>query len=318
MKRVIVPIDLGGSPRVCALSPPRDRTPEADLVEGLIGHYRRERLPPDGRLEVAFFRGGIPDPSLLEAAAGLPMRVACHPADLDPATARALVEAGVETIELDAITFDLDVLRATGRGYRPSTLHQMLAGLGALGLRVGITLWPGLPGSSHATAIEDVRQLVTAPRPPDLVRLIPAVAFRGTELARLAQTGRWTPMNLGQAVTTLVEMIGALEAGGIPVARVGIQPGQDLPHPIAAGPYHPNLRGLCEVRRFRSRMATALEGIAPGTHVTLAVHPSDLSWAKGTANENLRSLRAEKRLANLTVQPDHAVLRGMVRLTQNS
>ena len=48
MKRVIVPCDLGGSPTVCALSPPRRPAQTPEVLEALIASYA-ERA---GRLEV--------------------------------------------------------------------------------------------------------------------------------------------------------------------------------------------------------------------------------------------------------------------------
>ena len=315
MRRTIVPVDLGGSPTPCLLRPPLRPPPTPALVQALIAHYRAERAPPGADLEVAFFHGGLPTDALLEAAAGCAIRVACSPADLSRAEAERLLSAGVGTLELEVGTFQRDVLRALDRGYRPAMVLTMLTVLRARGVRLGATLVSGLPGSSHESAVADVAALVDDGGPlVDFVRLYPALALEGTGLAARAAQGAWVPMHLGEAVTTCVAMAERLDAAGIEIARVGMQPGQDVPGRVAAGPVHPNLRQLVEVRRFHRRMESAMRFVPAGSVVQISVNPRDLAWAKGTANENLRSLRAQLSLEGLTVTPDAAVARGAVLL----
>ena len=313
MKRVIVPVDLGGSPTRCALSPPRDPLPTPELVSALIAHYRAERCPPGAHLEVGFFRGGLPDDALLRACGSLPIRVSCSPADLTRAEADRLRARGVTLVELEVATFADAVLRACRRGYTAGRVDAMRRGLTEQGLKVGLTLIPGLPGASHAAALEDARRAASDP-PAHLTRIYPALAFEGSELARMARERRWVPMGLGAAVTAVVAMVDLLEEAGVPVARIGLQPGQDIPHQAVAGPVHANLRGLVDGRRFRQRMAAALADTPPGSRATLRVHPGDLGAVKGTANEHLRAVRAELGLAELNVLPDPTLARGRVEV----
>lgn len=310
----MIPVDLGGSPTRCAVMAPPEPPPGPDLVEALVHHYVTERMPAEGaRVEVAFFHGGIPGDDLLDAARPYPIRVAGSPADLSRAQALHLRERGVTTIELDVLTFDAGVLRDCRRGYTARHAEAMLAGLRELGFRLGVGLWPGLPGSSHRSALDDVA-ILARDHLVDFVRIYPALAFAGSELARMVREGRWRPMRLGEAVTTVHAMVEALERAGIEVARVGLQPGPDIRARVVAGPVHPNLRGLVEARRFRTRMARALAEFPPGSHAAVRVHPKDLSWAKGSANENVRALRANLRLCALHVEPDEQVKRGTVEV----
>ena len=125
-------------------------------------------------------------------------------------------------------------------------------------------------------------------------------------------------MNLSEAVTTTLAMVDLLEDAGVQIARLGLQPGQDIPCRAVAGPVHPNLRQLVEVRRFYVRMAHELALVPRGSVAELEVNPRDITWAKGTANANIRALRAELSLAGLKVKPDAAVPRGDVRLSHVS
>lgn len=314
MKPFLVPVDLGGSAHRCLVTPPRRPAPTPELVQALITHYLDERAP-SGPVEVAFFHGGMPCPDLLAAARPHAVRLALTPRDLAPDMLEALGGAGVRTVEINALTFDTSVLRGCRRGYSGRHAKDAILGLRDRGFRVGLTLAPGLPGASHGSLLEDVRWVVGdgAPR-VDFVRVLPAVAFAGAGLARRVAEGRWTPMSLGEAVTTVVELLDRFEDAGVDVARVGVQAGQDVPGRVVAGPHHPDLRGLGEARRFRRKMRAALCGAPRTRRVQVAVNPKDLSWAKGPSNSNVRALRADLGLEALQVRPREDVPRGVVRV----
>jgi hypothetical protein len=277
----------------------------------MIAHYRTERAVGQA-LEVGLFHGGIPTDPQLEAAAGLPIRLACSPADLSRAAAERLQAAGVSTIELAIGSLDARVLRTNQIGARGPVIREMLSELSDMGLRIGAILNPGLPDSSHESALSTARSLVGL---VSFVRIEPALALEGSRLSLLAQSGRWTPMRLSEAVTTTLAMVEILESGGVQIARLGLQPGQDIPCRATAGPVHPNLRQLIEVRRFYLRMAHELALVPQGSEVELQVNPRDLSWAKGTANANVRALRAERALSALWIRADETIPRGDVRLS---
>ncbi len=315
-RRLVVPVDLGGDPHACRVRPPLRPPPAADTVRALVDHYRRERRPaPDTPIEVAFFHGGRPGAALLGAAAPHPLRLSCSPRSLLRTDVEALMAAGLETIELELLSLDDRVLRACARGYSRADALAILRGVKELGLRVGVVLSPGLPGSSHGSALRAAETVAGVDDPgltADFVRLQPALALADTGLAEAAADGRWAPMDLAQAITTVAAQCEVFDAAGVEIARVGLQPGADLPVHAVAGPVHPNLRALVQSRRFRARMAQALRGVPRGSRVALRVHPKDLSWAKGTANTNIRALRARLGLPVLELRPDDRVRRGTV------
>lgn len=315
MRPLIVPVDLGGSPRRCAVMPPPRDPPDRALVRALVAHYRTERARPGQPLEVAFFHGGLPHRGLLAEARDCALRLACHPGDLQPAVLQRLWDQGVRTLELEALSLQGAVLRDLGRSPSGDALKRLILGTRDRGFKVGVHLWPGLPGYGHDAAMEDLAWLCAGGSPRvDFVRILPALGLAGTELADWARQGRWTPMDLGQAVTTTVDMLDACASAGLAVARVGLQPRPDLGVDAVAGPAHPNLRALAEQRRFRRRMDAALQ-LAPRTRpAELRVHPADLSWARGHAGANIRALRAAHGLPGLRLRPDPSLARGEVRL----
>jgi hypothetical protein len=318
-----VPIDMGGSPSPCVIGPPPMPRPSPETVTAMIAHYARDRAPQNAQLEVGFFRGGVPDNALLAACGSLPVRVSCNPADLDQDHARRLAGSGTVVIELEALSLDPYVLRCCERGYTRGRLETMGSGLQSMGLSVGIHLCPGLPGSDAESVMAGVRWVIESGF-VDFVRIWPVLGFEGSQLAEWAADGRWVPMELPAAVVQVGQMMDELERAAIPVIRVGVQPGQDIPVKAVAGPYHPNLRGEVQTRRFRRRMLDAIreeadkrgpgEGLPLEAETIIRVHPKDIGWAKGTSNINARTLRIRLGLSAVRIVSDPDVERGTVAL----
>jgi histone acetyltransferase (RNA polymerase elongator complex component) len=308
VKRVIVPCDLGGSPTICALSPPRKPAQSPEVLEALIAGYAERQGP----LEVGFYRGGIPSEELLAGARPHAIRLACSPADLDPVRVADLAARGLTTLELEVCTMSDRVLWALRRGYDAERVRFLVAAARNAGLGVGLVLVPGLPGHTVEDALDDARFAGIA----DFVRIVPALAFEGSDLSRWAEDGRYQPLELEATVAIVTDMVDIVCSLGTAVARVGHQPGPDGLGKVVAGPWHPNLRGLVETRRFRRRMEVLVADVRDGSRrrILLRVHPKDLSWAKGTSNENVRWLREYLAIDEVRLKADDTVRRGSLAL----
>jgi hypothetical protein len=306
VKRVIVPCDLGGSPTVCALSPPPKPAQSPEVLEALIASYAER----DGRLEVGFYRGGLPSDELFAIARPHPIRIACSPADLGPASIGELAARGVETLELEVCTMSDRLLWALRRGYDAAHVRLLVAAARNAGLAVGVALVPGLPNHTVEDALDDARFAGIA----DFVRIVPALAIEGSDLSRWAEQGRYQPLELADAVAVVTDMVDIVHSLGTAVARIGHQPGPDGLGKVVAGPWHPNFRGLVETRRFRRRMEILASELGDTRRVLLRVHPKDLSWAKGTSNENVRWLRERLAIQDVELAADETVARGALAL----
>ena len=306
MKRVIVPCDLGGSPTVCALSPPPKPAQTPEVLEAMIASYAER----DGRLEVGFYRGGIPSDELLAVARPRPIRLACSPADLDALRVGDLATRGVTTLELEVCTMSDRVLWALRRGYDAAHVRLLVAAARNAGLAVGVALMPGLPNHTAEDALDDARFAGIA----DFVRIVPALALEGSDLSRWAEQGRYQPLELADAVAIVTDMVDIVCSLGTAVARIGHQPKPDGLGKVVAGPWHPNFRGLVETRRFRRRMEVLAREVGDTRRVLLRVHPKDLSWVKGTSNENVRWLRERLAIEDVELAVDETVVRGSLAL----
>lgn len=310
MGRVIVPIDLGGSPITCCVRPPLRKPPTVEYVSALIDNYAARRGNVD---EVAFFHGGTPSESLLNCCQQIPLRLALNPHDLTREKARWLAGFHLRTIELEFLTLSPKVIHRIKRGYNPSIAPDMIQGLKLMGLNVGVLLSPGLPGGSHQQCLADARRCVDYG--VDFVRICPMLVFEKSTLASWYKRGSYSPPEINEVVFTIREMLQVFEANDIQVIRIGWQPKQDFSVDIIAGPLHPNLRALVEYNRFFDRMAGALSGVS-GYRIELLVNPKDMSWVKGECGDNIRRLRASLSLEELIVIGDPSVPRGEIRWRQ--
>ena len=219
---------------------------------------------------------------------------------------------GVRAVEVPLLTFDPGVLRRLSAHRRPGAGLAAIARLRQARLRSIAHLSPGLPGSSHRTAISSAEILCRVR--PDAVRVLPALALEGTWGATHVQAGLWEPMSIDEAVATCKHVVRRLREAGTPVIRVGLQPAVDLQEApeVLAGPYHPALRQRVESELLRGASSEALQAaFTLGVReFTFLVHPADESYLRGHENRSLQRLREQFRLGYLGVITSDAVPRG--------
>ena len=222
---------------------------------------------------------------------------------------------GVRAVEVGVFSVHGNTLRALGMKRAARCGVEAMGRLHRARLRAIAVLMPGLPSSSHRSALTTAEAVLRTR--PDGVRLLPALALGGTNLGALFRTGRWVPMELDQAVTTCREQVRLVRAAGVPVLRVGMQPDQDLweAPPILAGPFDPSLRHRVESDLLRGPASAALTSVwSFGTRaVTFIVHPGDESWLRGHENSTIRSFRDRFRLESIRVLALSEQPRGRIR-----
>ncbi len=309
----IVPVHLGCCTDVpgrrCALCAPTT-PPTPALVEALVESYRARH--PNRPVRVRFLGGPPPPDPLLEVVRGLPIDLRVRPDALSRADARRLAHAGVDAIELDALSFVDRAVRDVGRAHRAALVREQSAGLRGLGMAVGGVLAPGLPGTDYASSVADAE---AAAGLWSFVRLHPVQVLAGSALRERHARGSYEALELGEAVTVLRAMLDVLERAGVQVRRVGQQAGPDGLGRAVAGPRHPSLRELVEARRTLDRLRALVAGAAaPGDVVQVCCAPADLGRARGPLSAHIRALRAAFGLAEIRVSADPKLPRGTLRV----
>ncbi len=308
MRRSIAPLQLGCccEPSRCILCPPPPVWPSAEKVSALLQQVESES-GVGGRVIAGFYGGPPPCDEQLLAAKGHEIYVRVRPDLLTKSQARRLCDAGVVSIELDALSFHDDVLRECGRRYRGALVQEMAQGLKAMGMRVGIVLAPGLPRSSHERCLQDAQR---ASECFDVARIHPVLVFADSHLRELHMSGRYRALELGEGITTSLAMLEIFEEAGVEVIRIGQQPGPDELGRAVAGPRHSSLRELVESRRTLQHLRQMLAGAACREHMAIRCAPADETRTRGPFSQHIRTLRAEYGLKALDIVVDNKLCRG--------
>ncbi|WP_298272546.1 radical SAM protein [Geobacter sp.] len=324
MKPLIVPFFIShqGCPRHCVFCNQRTISGQGGNLPGsdeMRAAIAAAALSGKGRrVEVAFYGGTFtslpladqrrllePLQPLLASAEIASVRLSTRPDAIDGETARFLCDHGVNTVELGVQSMDDRVLTAAGRGHVAADTERAFAFLKKAGIAVGAQLMPGLPGDTGETTLESLRRVLALG--PAFLRIYPTVVVAGTELAELWLCGRYSPLELDEAVSLCARMLRVATRAGVPVIRIGLQPTEELEAPgtILAGPWHPAFRQLVEGDLWCELLLRLAAGIPEGSEVKLACAPSRVSDVVGQRRRNLERLAAKRgvRVARVAATP---------------
>lgn len=340
MKRVIVPFFIAhqGCPHHCVFCDQRaisGRSGSLPTSAELVRAVRAWRQSAKAAaVDVAFYGGSFtalptevqeqllaPLQPLRESGEVRAIRVSTRPDALDRTIVQTLRGAGVTLVELGIQSMDDSVLTRAGRGHLAAHVEEAFQLLQSGGMGVGAQLMPGLPGDSPDGAIESLRRLL--PLRPEMLRIYPAVVLKGTELARLYQTGGYRPLSLEAAVNICKVMLQMAAIAGIPVIRAGLQPTDDLTTAgqVLAGPYHPAFRQLAEGERWFDLLRLLCAGFRGDDELEISVAPARLSDVVGQKRINVRrieemySLRLRRLHGDPSLGNDEMIIKGRTSTT---
>lgn len=306
--------------------------PTADDVQASVDQVLRRTTTNGGSpqgVELAFFGGDLwqlprgPRTEILDAAErefrrgrAVSIRLTLSPPAVLRAPLQEFQARGVQTVELPVHSLNPGVLRALGVKHSPKVSLEAVGRLHRARVRSIVHLTPGLPFSSHRSALASVEGILKAR--PGAARVLPALALSGTLLGKLFQQGSWKPMTLSHAIATSKHVVGRLRDREVEIVRVGLQPGFDLAESpeVLAGPYHQDLRLLVEAEIMREQAARALTSVFSfGTRAfSVVVHPQDEGRFRGPENCNLHSLTSQFRLDRIHVLVQLEQPRGSLRV----
>lgn len=155
------------------------------------------------------------------------------------------LELGVTRIELGLQSTNDDVLARVHRGHTDAESRQALARAKATGLKVGVHMMPGLPGSDVDRDLESFRLLFDDPAyRPDFLKIYPTLVLEGTALHAMWSHGLYTPLSLQEAVE-LVARVKTILPRWCRLQRVQREIGAPQ---IRGGPTKGDLRSLARER----------------------------------------------------------------------
>lgn len=184
------------------------------------------------------------------------LRCSTRPDRLATDRLAALREAGCACVELGVQSFADDALHQSRRGYDGETARAACAAVRAAGMRVGVQLMPGMPGSRPARFLEDVRLALELGAA--CLRFYPCLVLEGTELAARWRAGGFRPWPLSMTLDVLAEALALAQRAGVPVIRMGLAPEAGLTAAVLAGPRHPALGARVQARCLWRQVARLL------------------------------------------------------------
>lgn len=286
---------------------------------GVIIEQHLTTIPQGAWTEVAFFGGSFTaiDQSRQEDYLGMvrpylqqgkikSIRVSTRPDCINEDNLDLLASYGVSMVELGVQSMDDEVLKASGRDYDSATVRKSCTQIKRKHLQLGIQLMIGLPGDTPLRDIATARDTISLQ--PQAVRIYPTLVLAGTKLAAMYNQGRYTPLDLEEAVRISREMYMLFCYHEIPVIRMGLQPGSELQNPgiVQAGPFHSSFGELVEQAVFLEQAYRAIRSLwgkhGRQTDLYLFVNWRDTSKMIGHRRANILWLQHDLRLERIEVK----------------
>lgn len=309
----------GGCPERCTFCDQRVSGGEP-LSARHVTRTIEEHLASGGRAEEIAFYGGtftaMPRErqlAYLEAAAPFlregrigAVRVSTRPDALEEAwLTRLRDEYMLRTVELGVQSFDPRVLAALGRSHSPDDVTDGVAALKRLGIRASLHMMIGCPREG---ADEDQRTFEWLERlRPDMARFHPLLVLKGTTLEREWRSGAFHPLTLERAIERAAGLVPRLEALGIQVIRLGLQPNDLLGEAVVAGPYHPSFGDLVRGRVLRDRLEAMIRreiALPEGRALEIRLPLGKAGTMRGKSGSNIEYLKVAFRLASVSIREE--------------
>lgn len=240
------------------------------------------------------------------------IRISTRPDALDGETLSLLKEYGVRTIEVGVQSMIDEVLFLALRGHRADDTSSATLRLKRWGFQVGHQLMIGLPGDTCDRFLQTLDRIIGLE--PDFLRIHPTLVLRGAPLENLWREGRYSPLSLEETIDWLKRGLARLENSSIPVARIGLQPTDQLERDFLAGPYHPALRQLVDGAIFFDMAASLFKTSKINGQTLFFCHPKDVSNLRGQKNENLLKLKKLFNLSDILIDGKQELPRGYLGL----
>ncbi|MGB9628893.1 MAG: elongator complex protein 3 [Thermodesulfobacteriota bacterium] len=228
------------------------------------------------------------------------IRISTRPDAIDREILLLLKKYGVKTVEIGAQSLVDEVLIRSKRGHTAEDTFFAISELRKFRFEVGLHLMIGLPGEDRFRFCESLDRTIELR--PDFVRIHPTLVLKGSPLEDLWKSGGYFPLSLSEAIEWLKEGILRLEQASIPLARVGLQPTQELEAHLLAGPYHPALHQLIESAIFYDMATLLLQNFIKGEEVIFLCNPKEASNLRGQRNENFQKLKREFNLSHISIE----------------
>lgn len=306
MKHANIPIFIShlGCPNQCVFCNQRsisgvtafDVSKVSNIIEMALS-----TIPNDYDVEIAFFGGsftGIDRDLMLEllkiaysyVEAGKVSHIRCstRPDYINSEILDILKAYGVKVIELGLQSISEKVLTATKRGHTVDHAAKACKMIVDRGFNLVGQMMIGLPKSTLEDEINTAKFIINSGAMG--ARIYPTVVFKETELCDLAINGKYTPLELDEAVYRSAEVLKLFLDADIKVIRIGLCSSENLnsDDTYFAGPNHAAIGELVENKIYYDIIKKKTKDIVLEKDDVLKIYvaPGCLSKAIGQKKKN--------------------------------
>lgn len=240
------------------------------------------------------------------------IRISTRPDALDEETLSFLNQYQVKTVEIGVQSMIDEVLRLARRGHSAADTVGALFRLKDKKFEVGLQLMIGLPGDTCDRFVQTLDRVIELK--PDFVRIHPTLVLKDAPLEDLWRAGGYSPLSLDETVQWLKKGILKLEKSSIQVARIGLQPTEELERDYLAGPFHPALHQLVDSAIFFDMAISLLQRFQKNGQALFFCHPKEVSNLRGQRNENILKLKKQFKLSEVSIEGRKELPRGFLGL----
>ena len=263
-------------------------------------------LPEDAEAEIAYFGGSFTGIErelmiyLLELGREYTdkcgrikgIRMSTRPDYINGEIIEILSKYPVTTVELGLQSMDDRVLELSKRGHSSKDAEVACRMIKEQGYSLVGQMMIGLPSSSLESEIKTAERICELGA--DAARIYPTVVFCETELALMARTGEYTPLNIDDAVYRSKEVMKIFRREGVECIRVGLCASENLTDDdkVIGGANHPALGELVIGELYFDDMCRQIEQEKKNIkdEICFSVPRGDLSKAIGQGGKNRERL----------------------------
>jgi histone acetyltransferase (RNA polymerase elongator complex component) len=336
-KPFVVPIFIphAGCPHRCIFcnqtrttEQPED-LPTKDQLDETIQRFLGYRQDARRYTEISFYGGnflGLPMDRILfflESATRYisenqiqGIRFSTRPDTITPQRLDLLAKYPVSTVEIGVQSMNKEILKVSRRGHSLQDIHNAVGLLKTCAYRLGLQMMVGLPEETAETAMATGTQL--ADLEPDFVRIYPTLVLAGSRLESWYRQGRFSPMDLDDAVELTKKLYVLFVKRRIKVIRMGLQATEGLASgaDLVAGPFHPAFGELVQSALWLDIMCEGIQKLdLKHRALTIELHPKLVSRVKGQKNKNMVLITKEFSLEQISLSPNSSL--GLDRIYLN-
>ncbi len=219
------------------------------------------------------------------------IRCSTRPDFIDDEIIEILKKYNMKTVELGVQSANNDVLKICRRGHTIEQTRKAASLIVKSGIEFVGQMMIGLPSSSKDDEIRTAKEIIKMGAVG--ARIYPCVVMKNTYLAKMANTGLYTPLTLDEEIDRCESVFEEFIKSNVDVIRIGLQSSENLTsgEDVECGIYDESIGEKCIALYFLKQVEKAIENEkVDGKYVRVSVSPKRISNAVGYKKQNRKYL----------------------------